>query len=374
MLSVHRTTILILTWGCGAFRLIKLAYPKISVVLPCYNHAIYLEDRIQSVLAQTLPVSQIIFLDDASTDDSVKLAKIFLRDAQAEVSYVLNTCNSGSTFAQWNKGLSLVRHPYVWIAETDDACQPNLLERLYSKIVNLDTVIAFSQSCYIDNAGNELGSALAYTDSFFPNFFAQDFVISGLEFNSEIMAVINAIPNASAALFRTSMLKAAGFANESMRFCGDWDFWLRIAKQGNVAFVAEELNRFRCHQHTTRVMHKIPQASAEFLACRLRAQLGAQCSRDILDLRSLMQLLSRQNRRAILFSLNSILWVDLSQVFTGYKLISEAPVVSLSIWSIIGILSLINCLYLKAFVLIHLLAPLARSLRKTLLSVRAFPS
>ncbi len=322
-------------------------HPKISAILPCYNHAHYLEERISTVLAQSLPVSEIIFLDDASTDDSLKLAKKLLKNAPVEVSFYSNTCNSGSPFSQWNKGFKLVRYPYVWIAETDDACEPSLLEELYSRIKNPNTVISFSQSRYIDCNGNELASALAYTDVFFPGFFADDFVLSGLEFNSRFMAVVNALPNASAVLFKTRTLESAGFANESMRFCGDWDFWVRIAEQGNVAFVAEELNQFRCHQATTRAKHHTPQARAEFLACRLRAQLGSQRSNNRLNLPRLMTLLFREKSQAMVISVNSVDWHVLFQVLRSYRLIANVPSIDPAAWSVIGIISLRKYIFSK---------------------------
>lgn len=324
-------------------------HPKISVILPCYNHADFLEERIRAVLAQTLPVSQIIFLDDASTDDSLNLARSLLLHAAAEVSFHSNACNSGSPFIQWNKGFALAKHPYVWIAETDDTCGPDLLAKLYTQLKNTSVAIAFSQSRYIDSCGNNLGSALAYTDAHWPGFFAKDFIIPGPKFNSKFMAVINAVPNASAVLLNASALGNAGLANESMQFCGDWDFWIRISEQGNVAFIADELNGFRCHQHTSRVKHHTPQASAEFLACRLRAHLGGRRSNGVLTLRRLIQLLNMENRRALILSFNAISWGAFRQVIASYRLIGNIPFISPAAWVVIGMMIFVKYLYGKVW-------------------------
>ena len=51
--------------------------PKISVIVPNYNHARFIEKRILSILNQTYPNFEIIFLDDASTDNSLEIAKKF---------------------------------------------------------------------------------------------------------------------------------------------------------------------------------------------------------------------------------------------------------------------------------------------------------
>lgn len=63
---------------------------KILVILPCYNHAKFLPERIASVLGQTHPVSEIIFLDYASIDGSVDVAKSLLSGCVIEVRYRVN--------------------------------------------------------------------------------------------------------------------------------------------------------------------------------------------------------------------------------------------------------------------------------------------
>ena len=50
---------------------------RISVIIPNYNHAPFLEERIRSILAQTRRPDEIIFLDDASTDDSLAVVSAF---------------------------------------------------------------------------------------------------------------------------------------------------------------------------------------------------------------------------------------------------------------------------------------------------------
>jgi glycosyltransferase involved in cell wall biosynthesis len=316
-----------------------LNQPKISAILPCYNHAAFLEERIKSVLDQTLPVSQIIFLDDASTDGSLELARKLLADTPAEVEFHSNTCNSGSPFAQWNKGLRLAKYPYVWIAETDDICSPDLLAKLCTKMSSSGAVIAFSQSRYIDESGTDLGSALGYTNTHWPGLFGQDFLASGSEFNSKFMTVINVIPNASAVLFKRRALASTAAANEAMNYCGDWDFWTRIAEQGHVAFVAEELNGFRCHQQTTRHKHHTPQATAEFLACRLRAQIPSEGTSEELNLQRLMQLLRRQDRYIMGIAPNSLDWRNFKQVYASYRRLDNVPCVSMGAWVIIALTS-----------------------------------
>lgn len=323
--------------------------PKISAILPCYNHAAFLEERINSVLNQTLPVSQIIFLDDASTDGSLELAKKLLSDTPIEVEFRSNAYNSGSPFAQWNKGLRLAKHPYVWIAETDDICRPSLIEKLWSRMTSPNVVIAFAQSRYISESGADLGSVLTYTEAHWPGYFSHDLLASGDEFNSKFMSVINVIPNASAVLLNRSGYASRVQANESMNYCGDWDFWVRIASLGYVAFVAEELNGFRCHQQTTRNKHHTSQAAAEFFACRLRAQMPREGSNKELDLKKLIMHFTRDNRNNVTFALNSLAGSHFRKFYSSYRRLCSVPHVSNGAWVIIALIGFRVYLWRKIF-------------------------
>lgn len=102
--------------------------PLVSVIIPNYNYARFLEKRIESVLLQTCTDFEIILLDDASTDNSVFILNKY--QTNAHVSYVdINSVNTGSPFAQWQKGIALSRGKYIWIAESDDLASPSFLEK-----------------------------------------------------------------------------------------------------------------------------------------------------------------------------------------------------------------------------------------------------
>ena len=81
--------------------------PLVSVVVPCYNHARFLSLRIKTILEQTFQDFEIIFLDDASTDESLQVARELLHDRAAQM--VINPENSKSPFKQWNRGVALAR-------------------------------------------------------------------------------------------------------------------------------------------------------------------------------------------------------------------------------------------------------------------------
>lgn len=78
--------------------------PKVSVVVPSYNHAPYLAERIDSILAQTFGDLEVLILDDASTDDSLRVLVPYARLPRVRLR--VNAANSGSAFRQWHKGIA----------------------------------------------------------------------------------------------------------------------------------------------------------------------------------------------------------------------------------------------------------------------------
>jgi glycosyltransferase involved in cell wall biosynthesis len=310
--------------------------PTITVILPCYNHEKYLEARIHSILNQTLPVSEIIFLDDASTDSSFQLAQSLLRDCSAEVVFCSNSENSGSPFHQWNKGIYLAKNPIIWIAETDDSCHPDLLERLYVSLITNNAILSYSQSRYISSESKDLGSAIDLIPSALARMFRQDFAMDGGLFNCSLMTARNSIPNTSAVLFFRSAYIDAGLANTSMRYCGDWDMWIRMASQGRVAFVAKELNFFRCHSTTTRSGGRSPVLEAESLACRFKAQLGCPSNDSTsVTLPWIIKEYIKPDSANIILTIRFLSASSLFLTYKCYRSIYGAPRITLAAWACI---------------------------------------
>jgi glycosyltransferase involved in cell wall biosynthesis len=224
--------------------------PKVSIIIPNYNHAQYLEKRIQSVLDQTYQDFEIIYLDDVSTDNSNEVFAKFAGDKRIRAIY--NQVNSGSTFKQWNKGMSEAKGEYVWIAESDDYADESLLAKLVAKLDEHPTVgIAYCQSWGIDSEGKRIFSWKEHTDGLDKNRWQRDFVDHGKN-EWQYLLFINTIPNASAVLMRREVFIKAGKCDEQLRLVGDWMMWAKMLRISDIAFVAEPLNYFRTHIKTVR--------------------------------------------------------------------------------------------------------------------------
>ena len=205
--------------------------PKVSVVVPNYNHARFLPKRIESILRQTYQDFELILLDDCSTDDSRAILRTYAGDPRVRLEF--NEVNSGSPFKQWNKGVRLAQGKYVWIAESDDYADPRLLERLVA-ILEADPTVAYaycrSWRVTEDDRKDGFGDFyLAYLDA---SRWTTDYCADGHDECRDYFIHQNAVPNASGVVFRREIYERVGGADESLRLCGDWKLWAAMALTG----------------------------------------------------------------------------------------------------------------------------------------------
>ena len=108
--------------------LLRLNLPlPLTVILPNFNHAKFLVERIISVLKQTVKPAEIIFLDDCSSDNSVEIARDLLQQSNIPYKIIQSQKNSGNVFRQWIKGIEEATSEWIWIAETDDCADHRFL-------------------------------------------------------------------------------------------------------------------------------------------------------------------------------------------------------------------------------------------------------
>ena len=219
----------------------------ISVIVPSYNHEPYLKDRIESIINQTYQNFEIILLDDVSPDKSAEILLSY-KDHPKVSHCVINETNSGSTFSQWNKGMSLAKGELIWIAESDDIADLTFLETLVPQFKkNPNLTLAYSQSHRMNAEGVVTGDWKDYTDDLDAETFKSDFTMSGSEYIERFMMTKNTIPNASGVLFKKQTYFDVGGANQKLRWIGDWAIWSKIVAEGDIFFTAQKLNFFRYH-------------------------------------------------------------------------------------------------------------------------------
>jgi hypothetical protein len=251
--------------------------PKVSVIIPNYNHAQFLRQRIDTVLAQTYRDFEVILLDDYSTDDSRTILQGYANDPRVALEF--NEKNSGSTFKQWNKGVRLARGEYIWIAESDDYADNRLLGTLV-KVLDQepDVVFAYCRSWRMDEHGQKHAFDDLGMNLFDRQRWAADFRVDGREECQKYFVRKTPVTNASAVVFRKTAYERVGGADETMVLCGDWKLWAAMGFEGRIAYVSQPLNYFRTHDSSVRTrMGRVGVSVAEAM----------QAARWILDRLSL---------------------------------------------------------------------------------------
>jgi glycosyltransferase involved in cell wall biosynthesis len=212
--------------------------PKVSVIIPNYNHSIYLGQRIESVLAQSYQDFEVILLDDKSTDDSINVISSY-RDHPKVTKIIINEKNSGNTFKQWERGIGASSGELVWIAESDDWCEPSLLQELVMPFeIDPNCTFSYCQShCILES------NVIAWSSSH--PLLSEN--IPGSDFINQYMLKNNTVFNASMVVWKKEIYSNISRNFLNYQFCGDWLFWIEFAQQGNVHVSGKTLNYFRKH-------------------------------------------------------------------------------------------------------------------------------
>lgn len=225
--------------------------PTISIIIPNYNHAAYLKQRIDSVLHQTFQEVEVIILDDGSTDNSREIIELY-RNHPKVSQIVYNDKNSGGVFKQWIKGIGLAKGEYIWIAESDDHADEHFLEETLHFLEKDNTLgMVFTNSQVIDTDGKflyttEEDKKASYTTlktckNTIDKTTVPDFLISEM-----------IISNASAVLFRKNMLLSVNFQElRKLVNTGDRFVYIGIALQSNIQYLPKVLNFMRSHESNT---------------------------------------------------------------------------------------------------------------------------
>lgn len=231
----------------------------ISVVVPNYNYAQFLPDRLRSIFAQTIRPAEIILLDDGSTDASVAVAAAVAREAEVDIQIIVGAAPGGNPFRQWRKGLAFARGDYVWIAEADDVSEPTFLERTFALIRDRTAMpLAFCDSFEVDAAGNRADTDFkAYYSALGFHGMDQDAIFDAETFLSRVLFPRNLLINASAILWRkAALLQSFGSAELdpcSFMCAGDWRIYAEASRHGDeFGYISEPLNGFRHHGNSVR--------------------------------------------------------------------------------------------------------------------------
>ena len=211
---------------------------RVSVVIPSFNHAAYVEPAIASVLDQTLSDLELLVVDDGSTDGSAERVARFLErrgDARAQ----LRARENRGLCATLNEGLRWARGTYFAYLGSDDCWEKAKLER---QVEAMEAAGPNAGACYSDclvmDAEGQILDRLSRQYRFRGGDIYRD--LAHMRFH----------PPSPTNLFRRDRLILAGGFDETVPI-EDRDAWLRVARHYRVAYVDEPLARFRVHGANT---------------------------------------------------------------------------------------------------------------------------
>lgn len=220
--------------------------PKISVIVPNYNHGNYLEQRIDSVLGQTYQNLEVILLDDCSTDNSREVIEHYRNNPRIR-EIIFNEKNSGSPFKQWRMGLERASGQWTWIAESDDYADPFFVEKLITHALSVPNVgLVYCDSKIVTNGVVSKESFASIKNAKFNSTrWSINHTNNGLAEIEDYLLSEGTINNTSAVIFNTTILRNANVFDVEFRYIGDKYTFLKVLAKGNIAYVAEALNYYR---------------------------------------------------------------------------------------------------------------------------------
>lgn len=225
--------------------------PKVSIIIPNYNHSSFLKQRIDSVLSQTYQNFEVLILDDCSTDNSREIIEQYKEHPQIS-HFIYNDFNSGSVFKQWIKGIEYASGDYIWIAESDDYSSDLFLEETVKLLdTKLSLGAVFTNTIAVDEKGQFINNNEILRNDVFKKLSKENYLINR-ENLSEFLIADMIILNASSVLFRKDILMTIDF-NELSQFnnTGDRFVYIGIALFSDILYIPQSLNFMRSHKNNT---------------------------------------------------------------------------------------------------------------------------
>ncbi|MGV3587894.1 MAG: glycosyltransferase family 2 protein [Adhaeribacter sp.] len=210
--------------------------PKVSVLIPTYNSAHFLDEAIQSVLNQTYTDFELIIVDNCSTDNSEQVIAAYLSDKR--VTYYKNKTNIGLV-GNFNKCLEYAQGEYIKYLCSDDKFHPALLEQYVRVMDQYPNVALVTSNRAIFGFKNYIWQ-LPLTH-----------LQKGKTVAYHSLNDVNWIGEPTSVMFRRANLPAVGGFRSEFTYLTDWDMWLRQLSVGDCYIIPEALSYFRVHENQT---------------------------------------------------------------------------------------------------------------------------
>lgn len=205
----------------------------LSVIIPLYNKASYIEKTIRSVLNQTYKEFELIIVDDGSTDNGLQIVKNIINTSSMPLGgwNIVEQSNQGVSTAR-NNGVKHANFDHIAFLDADDWWSPTFLEEMNALIVHYPDAGIYGSSYYKVNKGKHISANIG-VESIFQ---------SGLINYFQVYAKTLWMPLTSiTTVIKKDIFKQLHGFNPMLKLGEDFDLWARIAANYPVAFLNKPL-------------------------------------------------------------------------------------------------------------------------------------
>ncbi len=205
-----------------------MAAPLVSIVTPSFNQGEFIAATIESVLAQDYPHINYLVVDGGSTDGTLDV----LRSYGERIRW-LSEPDGGQADAV-NKGIARTRGPIVAWLNADDVYLPGAVTRAVAELEkHPEAGLVYGNAEFIDRAGTTLGPCPQVEP------FSLNRLIHHLDFIVQ-----------PATFFHRAAFDAVGGLDAGLRYCLDYDLWIRLARHAPVRYLPTTLAQARIYPET----------------------------------------------------------------------------------------------------------------------------
>jgi glycosyltransferase involved in cell wall biosynthesis len=206
----------------------NLVPPLISIIVPCYNQGCFLDEALNSVIAQSYVNWECIIVNDGSTDKTAEIAQSYIiKDKRFKYTQQLNAGLSNAR----NTGIRKASGDYIQLLDADDLIEPNKLSlsvNFYESGMLADKTVVYSSMRYFEHAHPEILKIVGRN-----NFVAHIELKEEDGINNQKELIVHRNPFViSAPLYPSLLFIETGYFDEDMNALEDWDFHIRCNAAG----------------------------------------------------------------------------------------------------------------------------------------------
>lgn len=219
--------------------------PRVSVIMPCFNHARFVEESVASILKQTQEDLELIIVDDCSSDNSWELIQR-LAQKDSRIKPIRHDRNRGASRSR-NDGLRAAQGDFIGFCDSDDIWDRRKLE-FQTQLLheNPDYGATYCDSIIVDETGMATGRR--FSQRFPPPKPASGWLFQHLVPRNFI--------NMQSVLMRKECLQDTGYFDEGIRWVEDWWYWIRLSRRHRFLYSPKPLARYRVHGCSTNLVQR----------------------------------------------------------------------------------------------------------------------